>query len=171
MQFSLFALLAAGFAAAAPQAASPTPVRSSTATPTGPGSLPPTATCTPGPVVDYVVVADDTLTVISQKLHSGICNIAKANNLANPNFINMGQGLKVPTFPCELDNTSCLAKPSQNLQCVKDGKQGWYIIAKGDTFFIVAQSFNLDVNALLKANQGVDPLLLQPGQNITIPIC
>ncbi|KLU84420.1 intracellular hyphae protein 1 [Magnaporthiopsis poae ATCC 64411] len=165
MQFSLVALIAAGLAAAAPQATPTTPTNPATT------STPPTTTCTPGAVVDYVVVADDTLTVISQKLHSGICNIAKANNLANPNFLSLGQQLKVPTFPCQLDNTSCLAKPSQNLACVKGGKQGWYTIAKGDTFFLVAQSFQLDVNALLKANQGVDPLLLQVGQNITIPIC
>ncbi|KAL8349392.1 hypothetical protein RB601_001862 [Gaeumannomyces tritici] len=165
MQFSIVAIIAAGFAAAAPQGTAPT----TTTAPTPTGTRAPVF-CTAGPVVDYTVVSDDTLTTISQKMQSGICNIVKASNLQNPNFIKLGEVLKVPTNPCKLDNVSCLAKPTENLSCVKGGAST-YTIASGDTFFLVAQKFNLDVNALLKANQGVDPLLLEVGQTIKVPVC
>nr|UQJ82180.1 secretory protein [Falciphora oryzae] len=166
MQFSVVAILAAGLAAAAPQQT----IGRGVVQPTPTSGLPAGATCSVGPVVDYTVVPDDTLTTISQKMKSGICNIAKASKLENPNFIQVGQVLKVPTNPCPLDNVSCLAKPSENNPCVKGG-QPTYTIAKGDTFFLVAQKFNLDVNALTKVNQGVDPLLLEVGQTIKVPVC
>ncbi|KAL0936028.1 intracellular hyphae protein 1 [Colletotrichum truncatum] len=154
-------LAAAGLVAALPQQATPTTTATATVSAT--------PTCSPGPVVDYTVVSGDTLTIISQKFSSGICDIANLNSLANPNLILLGQVLKVPTYVCNPDNTSCLAKPG-NEPCVKDGP-ATYTIKAGDTFFIVAQSFNLDVNALLAANEGVDPLLLEVGQVINIPVC
>ncbi|POS72093.1 intracellular hyphae protein 1 [Diaporthe helianthi] len=133
-------------------------------------SAAPTATCSPGPVVDYTVVSGDTVTIISQKLSSGICNIAELNNLENPGFINLGQVLRVPTFPCSDDNTSCLAVPSDNNECVAVGEPT-YTIESGDTFFIVAADMGLSVNALQGANPGVDPLLLQINQVINVPLC
>ncbi|KAF9873796.1 intracellular hyphae protein 1 [Colletotrichum karsti] len=151
-------LAAAGLVAALPQA---TPTASATASAT--------PTCSQGPVVDYTVVSGDTLTIISQKLSSGICDISKLNSLANPNLINIGQVLKVPTHICNPDNTSCLAKDGTGT-CVEGGSPT-YTIKSGDTFFIVAQSFGLDVNALLAANEGVDPLLLEVGQVINVPVC
>ncbi|KAI3558154.1 intracellular hyphae protein 1 [Colletotrichum abscissum] len=161
MQFTsaLFSVLAiAGLAAALPQA-TPTATASATATPT----------CSPGPTIDYTVVSNDTLTIISQKYSSGICDIANASNLTNPNFIALGQVLKVPTYVCNPDNTSCLSKPGTGT-CVEGGAATYTIVA-GDTFFIVAERLGLDVNVLLAANQGVDPLLLQVGDVINIPVC
>jgi LysM repeat protein len=141
------------------------------ALPTAPttDSSAPAATCSPGAVVAYTVVSGDTLTKISQAKNSGICNIAKANGLGNPNLVSAGQVLQVPTAPCELDNT-CLAKPSENDSCVQGGKATCAIVS-GDTFFVVAQRLNLSVDALAGANPGVDPLLLQIGQVINIPVC
>ncbi|WYZ35156.1 hypothetical protein EsH8_I_001432 [Colletotrichum jinshuiense] len=161
MQISgLFTVLAAaGLVAALPQNATPTATTTAAATPT----------CSPGPTVEYTVVSNDTLTIISQKFGSGICDIANANGLTNPNFISLGQVLKVPTYVCNPDNTSCLAKEG-DATCVVDGP-ATYTIVSGDTFFIVAQRFGLDVNALLAANQGVDPLLLDVGDVINIPVC
>lgn len=121
-------------------------------------------------MVDYTVQGNDTLTIVSQKLNSGICNIATLNNLANPNFIALGAVLKVPTAPCVIDNISCLAKQSDNNTCVS-GVSPYYTIVSGDTFFLVAQKFNLSVDALQAANVGADPLLLQLNQVINIPIC
>ncbi|TLD04855.1 uncharacterized protein PgNI_10048 [Pyricularia grisea] len=166
MQFStIVTILFVGAAAALPQA-TPTSVANTTtsAVPTA------TATCSPGPVVEYTVQPDDNLTIVSQKLNSGICNIATLNNLSNPNYIVQGSVLEVPTYPCTIDNISCLAKPGQNNSCATD-VASTYTIVSGDTFFLVAQSFNLSVDALQAANQGVDPLLLQVDQVINIPIC
>ncbi|GJC80421.1 intracellular hyphae protein 1 [Colletotrichum liriopes] len=165
MQISgLFSLLAvAGVVAALPQATPTTPSSNTTASATA------TPTCSPGPTIDYTVVSGDTLTIISQKFSSGICNIADASGITNPNFLSLGQALKVPTFVCSPDNTSCLSKGG-DAQCVVGGPATYTIVA-GDTFFLVSQRFGLDVNALLAANEGVDPLLLQVGDVIHIPVC
>lgn len=121
-------------------------------------------------MVDYTVTSGDTLTIISQKLSSGICDIAKANNLANPGFILLDQVLKVPTYPCNPDNTSCLAEPSDDNDCVTSG-EATHTIVSGETFFLVASNLGLTVDALQAANPGVDPLLLQVGQVINVPVC
>lgn len=140
-------------------------------TPTGTGaSSAPSATCSPGPTVDYTVSAGDTLTIISQKLSSGICDVAELNGLANPGFITLGQALRVPTYPCSPDNTSCLAEPSDDNDCVESG-EATHTIVSGETFFIVASGLGLTVDALQTANPGVDPLLLQVGQVINVPVC
>ncbi|KAK6227496.1 EC90 protein [Colletotrichum tabaci] len=170
MQISgLFSILAVvGVAAALPQATptTPTPTSASAAATVSATSSP---TCSPGPVIDYTVVSGDTLTIISQKFSSGICNIADASGITNPNFLSLGQVLQVPTYVCTPDNTSCLAKEGSDT-CVEGGPATHTIVA-GDTFFLVAQSLGLDVNALLAANEGVDPLLLQIGDVINIPVC
>ncbi|KAG8165526.1 hypothetical protein KVR01_004078 [Diaporthe batatas] len=169
MQTSIFSLLAvAGLVAAMPHpdGTQPTPTA-----PTGTtASSAPEVTCSPGPVVDYTVASGDTLTIISQKLNSGICNIAKENNLANPSFILLDQVLKVPTFPCTPDNISCMAEPSDDNDCVPSGEPTYTMVA-GDTFFLVASGLGLTVDALQAANPGLDPLLIPIGQVINVPIC
>ncbi|TQN66026.1 Intracellular hyphae protein 1 [Colletotrichum shisoi] len=170
MQISrLFSIVAVvGVAAAFPKA-TPTKHTATSASATASVSATSSPTCSPGPVTDYVVRSGDTLTIISQRFGSGICNIAYASGITNPNFLSIGQSLKVPTHVCNPDNTSCLAREGSDT-CVEGGPATRTIVA-GDTFFIVAQSLGLDVNALLAANEGVDPLLLQVGDVINIPVC
>ena len=45
-----------------------------------------------------------------------------------------------------------------------------YTVRAGDTFFFLAQRFNTTVEAIMRANPGVDPNNLQIGQVICIPI-
>lgn len=45
-----------------------------------------------------------------------------------------------------------------------------YQIKADDTFYLIAQRYNLPLDTVLKANPGVDPLNLQPGQTIQLPI-
>ncbi|KAJ0160450.1 Intracellular hyphae protein 1 [Colletotrichum tanaceti] len=135
-------------------------------------TVPPPPACTPGPVVDYTAVMNDTLTIISQKFSSGICNIFIESRLNNPNFITIGQALRVPTFVCNPDNASCLSRGGTGT-CAPAGPnvQPVRIIANGETFFIIGQILNIAFEFLLAANPGVDPLLLQAGDQINIPIC
>jgi len=44
-----------------------------------------------------------------------------------------------------------------------------YIVQSGDTFYSIANRFNVTFNDLLEANSGIDPNLLSPGQEIVIP--
>ncbi|KXH62428.1 intracellular hyphae protein 1 [Colletotrichum salicis] len=70
--------------------------------------------------VTLTVIQGDTLGQIARLLNSGICNIAKLNNIANPDFIEIGQVLQVPINVANPDNDSCLNRggaipaPGQN---------------------------------------------------------
>ncbi|GJC83529.1 intracellular hyphae protein 1 [Colletotrichum liriopes] len=58
--------------------------------------------------VTLTVIQGDTLGQIARLLNSGICDIAKLNNIANPDFIEVGQVLQVPINVAAPDNDSCL---------------------------------------------------------------
>lgn len=45
-----------------------------------------------------------------------------------------------------------------------------YTIAKGDTFSTIAKKNHVSLNAIVKANPGVDPTRLQIGQKIKLPV-
>lgn len=80
--------------AAVPKA-SPTPV---------PILMPPTLvavtpTSTPPPPIIYTVQAGDTLARIANQFSVPITDLIKANNVADPNFIFVGQQLTIPRRP------------------------------------------------------------------------
>lgn len=128
--------------------------------------------CTDGPIANYTVVSGDSLEKIAAEFDSGVCDIAAASGIENPNFIEAGQVLTVPTDLCEPDNDSCITPPGSR-PCVpeEEGADPVYEIQAGDTFFIVGQEYNVTVDAIRAANPCVDPSTLKVGQEINIPIC
>ncbi|TEA16359.1 Intracellular hyphae protein 1 [Colletotrichum sidae] len=131
----------------------------------------PVPTCEDGKVKPHKVKLGETLTTIAEKYDSGICNIAKLNNLADPNFIDPDQELQIPTHVCEKekDNTSCI-KPEATATCVKDGKDS-YIIKPKDTYTSVAQGLGITTKSLEDANPDAPAEKLQIGQEIKVPVC
>jgi len=77
--------------------ATPTPLAQATVTPAG-TTVPPTATFTPGPgePVTYRVQPGDTLLSIAAQFGVTVTDIMIANDLEDPNFIQVGQELIVP---------------------------------------------------------------------------
>lgn len=128
--------------------------------------------CTDGPITNYTVVSGDSLEKIAATFDSGVCDIAAASGIDNPNFIVEGQVLTVPTDLCDPDNDSCITPPGSR-PCVPEdeGADPTYEIQAGDTFFIVGQEYNVTVDAIRAANPCVDPSTLEVGQEINIPIC
>ncbi|KAK2061937.1 LysM domain-containing protein [Colletotrichum caudatum] len=153
MQVSIFAVFAA---AASLAAALPT-----TTTNTACGQL--------GNFHKTTVKSGQTLSSIAARYHSGVCDIAKQNGLADPNVIFPGQQLLVPVNVCNPDNTSC-QKPTGQATCVKDGP-ATYVIKSNDTFYVVAQKLGITTDSLTGANPGVVPESLQVGQVINVPVC
>ncbi|PKM81464.1 MAG: hypothetical protein CVU89_09440 [Firmicutes bacterium HGW-Firmicutes-14] len=45
-----------------------------------------------------------------------------------------------------------------------------HVVKKGDTFWKLAKKYNTTVEAIVDANPDVDPLNLQIGQTICIPV-
>lgn len=128
--------------------------------------------CIDGPVATYTVVAGDTLERIAALYNSGVCDIATANAIADPDFILVGQVLLVPTSVCVPDNNSCRT-PAGTATCVPAdaGIDEFYTIQAGDTFFALAARFGITLDALVAANPGVVATDLQIGQIINVPIC
>ncbi|KAK2028923.1 LysM domain-containing protein [Colletotrichum zoysiae] len=153
MQVSIFAVFAA---AASLAAALPT-------------NTPEPACGQPGNFHKTTVKSGQTLTIIAERFHSGVCDIAKLNGLADPNSIFPGQELLVPVNVCNPDNTSC-QKPVGTATCVKDGP-ATYVIKANDTFYVVAQKLGITTDSLTGANPGVVPEKLQVGQVINVPVC
>ncbi|KAK2729346.1 intracellular hyphae protein 1 [Colletotrichum kahawae] len=96
------------------QATSPTeppPTRRQAATP------PPLTSAPPGGggainnaqrTITLTVIKGDTLGQLARLFNSGICDIAKLNNIPNPDFIDVNQVLQVPINLANPDNNSCL---------------------------------------------------------------
>lgn len=60
------------------------------------------------PTRTYVISGGDTFRSIADIFDTGVCDIAKANNISNVNLIMVGQMLNIPTRCNPKDNISCL---------------------------------------------------------------
>ena len=45
-----------------------------------------------------------------------------------------------------------------------------YTIRPGDTLYLIAQEYNTTINAILRINPDIDPLNLQIGSEICVPV-
>ncbi|KAJ4993636.1 LysM domain-containing protein [Stagonosporopsis vannaccii] len=62
----------------------------------------------PGGGSTLIIQEGDTLSSISAATGVGICDIAKANNIQDPNVIQAGATLQIPAPTGTKDDTSCL---------------------------------------------------------------
>ncbi|EUC44726.1 carbohydrate-binding module family 50 protein [Bipolaris oryzae ATCC 44560] len=139
----------------------------------------PNISCKPLSLQNYTIVSGDTLTTIADKFGSGACNIVAANNIANPDLIFPGQLITVPANCTEtIDKTSCLPnvlQPTGTQDCVKglSVNPPTYQVIPGDTFTLIANNFDLKLDALKNANQGrfasFDAIFA--GNTTIIPVC
>jgi len=121
----------------------PTPVP----TPTPPPPPPPPPPCK----VKYVVCWGDTLSSIARRFGTTVEAIVALNNIRNPNYIWVGQVLCIP----------CPAAPLPSGQ--------WYIVQPGDTLYRIALKFNTTVEAIVRANNILNPWYIWVGQRLFIP--
>ncbi|OHF00734.1 intracellular hyphae protein 1 [Colletotrichum orchidophilum] len=105
-----------------PTRSGPPPTRRQATTPPPPVPSNPGCSIPPGGAgipnasrnITLTVIGGDTLGQIARLLNSGICNIAKLNNIANPDFILISQVLQVPINIANPDNESCLNRGGAN---------------------------------------------------------
>jgi len=101
----------------------------------------------PSPIpLRYTVVRGDTLYLIAQTFGTTVDAIAQANNIADPNRINIGDQLLIPGW-----------------------SQQTYTIRSGDTLYQIANNFGIPLNLLVKTNNIANPALIYPGQILIIP--
>ncbi|HUS69916.1 MAG TPA: LysM peptidoglycan-binding domain-containing protein [Anaerolineae bacterium] len=110
----------------------------------------------PGATTTYVVQRGDTLNVIAARFGTTATQLASLNGLWNPNFIYVGQMLKVPgsASPSTPPATTCT-----------------YWVKRGDTLTTIALQYRTTVWALAIANNLANPSFIWVGQQLTIPGC
>jgi len=110
-----------------------------------------------GPTGTYVVQRGDTLNILAARFGTTATQLASINGLWNPNFIYVGQVLKVPgnaPQPSTPPTTSCT-----------------YWVKRGDTLTTIALQYRTTVWALAIANNLANPSFIWVGQQLTIPGC
>jgi len=103
----------------------------------------------------YTIRAGDTFWLLAQRFGTTVEAIQRANPGLNPRNLQIGQRICIP--PRAYTPPAC---PAGFL----------YTIRPGDTFWLLAQRFGTTVEAVQRANPGVDPRNLQSGQVICIPV-
>lgn len=119
----------------------------------------------------YIVQSSDTLTKIATALGSGICDIAKASGLANPDFLLNGATLTVPIKLASPDNKSCIKQAAPATAVCVVGGEKTYTIKSGDTLYLVSVALGITLDSLVAANKGVVPESLNAGDKINVPTC
>jgi len=101
----------------------------------------------------YSIAPGDTFFLLAQRFGTTVTALEQANPGVNPNNLQIGQIVCIPV-------PSPVTCPGGFL----------YTIRPGDTYFLLAQRFNITVEALENANPGIDPGNLPVGALLCIPV-
>lgn len=118
-----------------------------------PGAMPPPLPPCPNGFY-YTIRAGDTLFLLAQRFGVTVQAIINANPGIDPNNLRIGQ-------------TICIPRPVSPVPPCPNGF--YYSVRQGDTLFLIGQRFNVSVQAIMRANPGIDPNNLMIGQLLCIP--
>ncbi len=105
----------------------------------------------------YVVRRGDRLSSIAARYGTTVSYLASLNGLRNPNFIWVGQRLKVPS-------SSATAVSSQD-----QGSTTLHVVQRGEILASIARKYGTTVAAIAAANGLANPSFIYVGQRLTIP--
>lgn len=128
----------------------------------------------------YTIKEDDTLFSIADKYYKDgykYGEIAQANNITDPNSIEVGQVIEIPKLDSTpLSSSSVSPTPENTAAPVTDWgpkiTENTYTVASGDWLSTIAGRAYGDVYSYQKiaqANNITNPDLIEPGQVLTIP--
>lgn len=120
------------------------------------GTVTPSPQASPQPVpqpteTTYTVVAGDTLSGIASRYGTTYQELARINNIANPNLIYVGQVIKIPTSGT--NSTSNVIT---------------YTVKKGDTLSGIASRYGTTYQKIAQDNGIANPNLIYAGQTLKI---
>ena len=153
----------------------------------GANSVPPPSTnsTTQANSQTYIVQAGDTLFSIATKFGTTIAALQEANQLDNPNALNVGQRLVIPGTVAEnvgtpvptargptrtpIPLTATPPSTTTSGDNAEDSGPETYIVRAGDTLAGIAAQFGVPLAELERVNNITDPNLLNVGQRLIIP--
>lgn len=104
----------------------------------------------------YVVQYGDTLSGIAARFGTTTRELARLNNVVNPNLIFAGQVLRIPTADGDMN------------EGVQQPVRETYIVLPGDTLYWVAVRFGVTMNDLIRLNGIANPNRIFVGQRLVI---
>ena len=110
----------------------------------------------------YTVVSGDTLGKIAQKFGTSYQELARINGISDPNFIQVGQVLKIPSSN-SYNNSYSFSVPNPS------SSSNFYTVVSGDTLSKIAQKFGTSYQEIALINGISNPDLIQVGQVLKIP--
>ena len=101
----------------------------------------------------YVVQPGDTLNSIASRFGTNLVGLLELNPTLRLRTLTEGMSLCVPRVP---ERPTCI-------------NGAYYIIKEGESFYNIAQRYNMPLNLLLEANPDANPYDLKVGQEICVP--
>ncbi|MGB1253010.1 MAG: LysM peptidoglycan-binding domain-containing protein [Candidatus Promineifilaceae bacterium] len=164
-----------------PDGSTTAPAPQPTAT-TGTTNPPPPATGQ----TSYTIQAGDTLSRIALRFGVSLADLQRANNIANANYIYVGQVLTIPgaggggvtpppatpvppaatTAPPQATPVPPVPTPTS---APPTGGTSNYIVQRGDTLAAIARRFGISLGELQSTNNIANPNYIYVGQALTIP--
>lgn len=125
----------------------------------------------------HTVAWGDNLTRIAARYDTTIQTLVALNALPNPNYIRMGQRLRLPEIELAMDDPVAAAASlsdtvtitaSAPITAPVPAQPVTHIIRVGEYLSAIASRYGTTVSALAAANSLANPNLLYPGQSLTI---
>jgi LysM repeat protein len=110
---------------------------------------------------EYSVESGDTLSRIARKNNTSVNELVSLNNIADPNFIKIGQKLILPQQQIQ-------SKPA-DLPTEEKENKNVYRVKSGDTLGKIAKQYGTSVNTLTSINNIKDPNLIIVNQELQLP--
>jgi LysM repeat protein len=123
----------------------------------------------PVPSGEYIVLPGDTLGRIAVRYNTTVRTLMTLNRIANPEIIYPGQHLSLPgAVQPPAGEVQPTAAPAQGTETVPQTTQTHRVVV-GETLAQIAARYGTNIQALVSANNIVNPSLIYAGQVLTIP--
>ncbi|MBI1277532.1 MAG: LysM peptidoglycan-binding domain-containing protein [Anaerolineaceae bacterium] len=134
--------------------------------PTDLTAVPPTNTT--GSTITHTIQRGETLGIIARRYGVSVSAIVAANKLVNPNRINVGQQLVIPTTtPTNVNTNSQPSSPNTPNNTSANGVI--HIVQSGENLYRIALRYGVSVSAIAAANSISDVKRIYVGQRLIIP--
>lgn len=117
----------------------------------------------PSQETTHTVQAGENLFRIALQYGLGYQRLASYNGIANPNFVYVGQVLRIPP-----SDTTVVSPPDQPVVSPPD-RPGFHVVQPGENLFRIALRYNMPYTTLARANGLSFPYTIYVGQRLTIP--